>query len=119
MAWVTGRTWELEQGRDNPLSFRLWADAARTTPWSFVGYDVNATISDASGRNVYPVTVETDSTLGTVRLIALESTVALLRPGKAYRYDCLMVAPGAAVADDSFLAVGPASVALRTTRRDP
>lgn len=119
MAWVTGRTWELEQGRDNPLSFKLWADAAKTTPWSFVGFDVNATISDASGRNVYPVTVEADSTLGTVRLIALEATVAQLRPGKTYRYDCLMVAPGSAIADDSFLATGPAVVALRTTRRDP
>lgn len=118
MAWVTGKTWELEQGRDNPLSFRLWADAAKTTPWVFTGYDVNATISDMSGRNVYPVTVETDPTLGTVRLIALEATVAQLKPGKAYRYDCLLVAPGGLVADDPFLAAGPAVVALRTTRRD-
>ena len=42
-----------------------------------------------------------------------------VEPGKAYRYDCLMVAPGSAIADDSFLATGPAVVALRTTRRDP
>ena len=119
MAWVEGRTWELEQGRDNPLSFRLWADTAKTTPWIFTGYDVNATISDASGRNVYPVTVEADAALGTVRLIALEATVAQLRPGKAYRYDCLMVAPGSTVADDHCLATGPVTVALRTTRRDP
>lgn len=119
MAWVTGRTWELEQGRDNPLSFKLWADIAKTQPWVFTGYDINATISDMSGRNVYPVTVEADAALGTVRLIALEATVALLKPSRAYRYDCLMVAPGGVLADDPFLAAGPAIVALRTTRRDP
>jgi hypothetical protein len=119
MAWVEGKTWELEQGRDNPLSFRLWADTAKTTPWVFTGYDVNATISDITGRHVYPVTVEADAALGTVRLIALEATVALLRPGRAYRYDCLMVAPGGLLADDPFLAAGPASVFIRSTRRDP
>jgi hypothetical protein len=119
VAWVEGRTWELEQGRDNPFWFTLWADTAKTRPWVFTGYDVNATISDASGRNVYPVTVEADAALGTVRLIALEATVAQLRPGKAYRYDCLMVAPGASLGDDPFLAAGPAIVAIRSTRRDP
>ena len=119
MAWVKDRAWELEQGIDNPLSFRLWEDAAKTIPWQFTGYDVNATISDTSGRTVYPVTVESDPANGIVRLIALEATVAKLRPGKVYRYDCLMIAPGAAIADDSFLATGPAGVAIRSSRRDP
>lgn len=119
MAWVEGRTWQLEQGRDNDRSYKLWGDAAKTTPWQFVGYDINATISDARGRKVYPLTVESDATAGTVRIIALESTVALLTPGKSYRFDCLMVAPGGLTADDTFLEAGTSVVAIRSSRRDP
>lgn len=119
MAWVENRTWVLEQGRDNPQGFRLWADAAKTTLWPFTGYDINASISDEAGRNVYPITVEADPATGIVRLIAMEATVAQLRPTKSYRYDCLMVAPGATIADDSFLVNGPIVIAKRSTRRDP
>ena len=88
MAWVEDETWELEQGVDGLLTFELFADDAATTVWPFTGYDVNATISDLSGRTVYPVTVDANPAAGTVRLIALEATVAQLRPGRPYRYDC-------------------------------
>ena len=119
MAWVEDETWELEQGVDGLLTFELFADDAATTVWPFTGYDVNATISDLSGRTIYPVTVDADPAAGTVRLIALEATDAQLRPGRPYRYDCLMVAPGATLADDPFLAAGPVTVAKRSSRRDP
>lgn len=119
MAWVEDETWELEQGVDGLLTFELFADDAETTPWVFAGYDVNAAISDVSGRTVYPVTVDADPAAGTVRLIALEATVAQLRPGRPYRYDCLMVAPGATLADDQFLVAGTVTVAKRSSRRDP
>lgn len=119
MAWTENRAWVLEQGRDNPRSFKLWADSAKTQPWVFTGYDINASISDESGRNVYPLTVEADAAAGTVRLIALEATLAQLKPSKIYRYDCLMVAPGALLADDPFLVAGPVTIAKRSSRRDP
>lgn len=119
MAWLEDKPWRLEQGIDNLLSFQLWADTGKTQPWVFTGYDVNATISDESGRNVYPLTVQADANAGTVRLIALEATVAQLKPGRQYRYDCLMVAPGSTLADDSFLVAGPSTIAKRSTRRDP
>lgn len=119
MAWVEDETWVLEQGVDGLLTFELFADEAETTPWQFTGYDVNATIADLSGRTVYPVTVDANPATGTVRLIALEATVAQLRPGRPYRYDCLMVAPGATLADDQFLAAGTVTVAKRSSQRDP
>ena len=119
MAWVEGRTWNMEQGIDGLLEFRMFSDAAKTTPWLFTGYDVNATISDISGRHTYPVTVDANADTGIVRLIALEATVELFRPGRPYRYDCIMVAPGFSLADDHFLAAGPVVVAKRSSRRDP
>lgn len=118
MAWVTGRTWEMEQGLDALIEFRMYADAARTEPWDFTGWDVNATVSDEKARTIWPVTVDADPAGGVVRLIVPEALVNTLRVGKTYRYDCLMVAPGAEAADDHVLAAGPVSLALRSTRRD-
>ncbi|NDE17903.1 hypothetical protein EBZ80_23560 [bacterium] len=118
MAWVENETWEMEQGKDALKIFELYSNTAQTTPWSFVGWDVNATISDDKGRSVIPVTVETIPASGIVRLILLEAAVNSLKVGGTYRYDCLMVPPGSATADDHFLATGPVTVALRTTRRD-
>lgn len=109
----------MEQGRDALLELHLFSNAAGTVAWPFVGWDVNATVSDERGRTVYPVTVDANAATGVVRLILPEATVNTLRVGKPYRYDCLMVAPGNVVADDHHLAAGPVAVALRTTRRDP
>lgn len=106
----------MEQGVDALKVFELFSDTAQTTPWAFTGWDVNATVSDDRGRTVYPVTVETGP--GLVRLILPEAVVNTLRVGGAYRYDCLMVPPGVTPADDHYLATGPVTVALRTTRRD-
>lgn len=118
MAWVEGETWEMEQGIDALLELRLFSNSAGTTAWPFTGWDVNATVSDEKGRTVYPVTVDASPSAGIVRLVFPEALVNGLRVGKAYRYDCLMVAPGSVVADDHHLAAGPVTVALRTTRRD-
>lgn len=118
MAWIEGRTWAMEQGIDALLEFRMYSDSARTEPWSFAGWDVNATVSDERGRTIYPVTIDADPDGGIVRLILPEATVNSLKVGKAYRYDCLMVAPGGLAADDHVLATGPVTVALRTSRRD-
>ena len=118
MAWVEGETWAMEQGIDALKVFELFSNSAQTTPWSFVGWDVNATVSDERGRTVYPVTVDADAETGVVRLILPEATVNSLKVGGDYRYDCLMVPPGGDSADDHYLASGPVTVALRTTRRD-
>jgi hypothetical protein len=119
MAWVEGETWAMEQGIDALLELHLFSNAAATVAWPFVGWDVNATVSDEKGRTVYPVTVNANASTGVVKLILPEATVNSLRVGKPYRYDCLMVAPGNVAADDHHLAAGPVTVALRTTRRDP
>lgn len=119
MAWVDGESWDAEQGVDALKVFELFSDSAQSIPWQFVGWDVNATVSDERGRTVYPVTVDASPTLGRVRLILPEAAVNELKVGGSYRYDCLMVPPGATVADDHFLATGPFTVSLRSTRRDP
>lgn len=119
MAWVENEAWAMEQGVDALKIFELFEDAAQTEPFDFTGWDVNATVSDEAGRAVFPVTVEADPEAGEVRLILPEATVNTLRVGRPYRYDCLMVPPGADPADDHYLAAGPVTVALRSTRRDP
>ena len=116
MAWIEDEPWEMEQGKDALKMFEL-VDASGN-PWTFVGWDVNATVSDARGRTVYPVTVTTDASGGDVQLMLPEATVNELRVGGEYRYDCLMVPPGVTPGDDHFLATGPVTVALRSTRRD-
>ena len=118
MAWVEDERWEMEQGIDALKVFELYSDMVQTTPWSFVGWDVNATISDENGLFVYPVTVETTPASGIVRLILPKAAVNGLKVGQIYRYDCLLIPPGSTAADDQFLATGPVTVALRTTRRD-
>jgi hypothetical protein len=110
--------WPMEQGIDALLEFRLFSDTARTTAWPFTGWDVNATVSDEKGRQIFPVTVDLDPGVGVVRLIFPEASVNALRVGRPYRYDCLLVAPGDLAADDHVLAAGPVTVALRTSRRD-
>lgn len=119
MAWVEGETWEMEQGRDALKIFQLFQDAAQTQPYVFTGSDVNATVSDERGRTIYTVTVETQPTNGLIRLILPEAIVNSLKVGGSYRYDCLMVPPGSTVADDHFVATGPVTIDLRSTRRDP
>lgn len=119
MAWVEGETWAMEQGLDALLELQLFSNSAGTVAWPFTGWDVNATVSDEKGRTLYPVTVDLNPAGGIVRLILPEAIVNSLRTSKTYRYDCLMVAPGAVAADDHYLATGPVTVALRTTRRDP
>jgi hypothetical protein len=108
----------MEQGIDALLEFRLFTDSARTEQWPFDDWDVNATVSDERGRTIFPVTVDLSPSTGVVRLILPEATVNSLRVGRPYRYDCLLVAPGDAAADDHVLAAGPVTVALRTSRRD-
>lgn len=117
MAWVEDETWAMEQGLDARKEFNL-VDASGNG-WPFVGWDVNATVSDAKGRTIYSVTVETVPASGVVKLTLPEATVNTLKVGGDYRYDCLMVPPGVTPADDHFLATGPVTVALRSTRRDP
>lgn len=119
MAWVEDETWEMEQGLDASLEFELFSDDAQTTAWPFTGWDVNATVSDAKGRVVYPVTVNATPSTGKIKLIFPEANVNALKTSRAYRWDCLMVAPGNNPADDHHLATGPVTVALRTSRRDP
>jgi len=118
MAWIEDEPWEMEQGIDALKVFELFSNTAQTVPWQFVGWDVNATISDDRGKTIYAVTVDAAPTLGRIRLILPEATVNSLKVGGAYRYDCLMVPPGVTAADDHFVATGPVTVALRTTRRD-
>lgn len=108
----------MEQGVDALKVFELFSNAAQTQPFNFTGWDVNATVSDAKGRTVYTVTVATVPASGVVRLVLPEATVNALKVGGDYRYDCLMVPPGVTQADDHFLATGPVTVALRSTRRD-
>lgn len=117
MAWIEDETWAMEQGIDALKRFEL-VDASGAA-WTFAGWDVNATVSDARARTIYPVTVTADPSGGTVQLVLPEATVNELKVGGDYRYDCLMVPPGATVADDHFLATGPVTVALRSSRRDP
>lgn len=117
MAWIDAEPWDMEQGVDALKIFELVDSSG--DPWPFDGWDVNATVSDEKGRTIYDVTVETEPADGVVRLVFPEALVNGLKVGATYRYDCLMVPPGDVVADDHYLAAGPVTVALRTTRRDP
>ena len=119
MAWVEGETWAMEQGIDALKIFQLYSNAQQTTPWQFTGWDVNATVSDERGRVILNATIDANPSTGLVRVILPEALVNTLKAGGKYRYDVLMVPPGATVADDNFLATGEVTVALRTSRRDP
>ena len=117
MAWVT-TTWQMEQGIDALLPLRFWQDTAETQPWPFIDWDVNATVSDTRGRNVWPVTIRATPLNGVLDLIFPEDSVNALKAGRTYRFDCGGWPPGAVEGDDHFLATGPVTVALRTSRRD-
>jgi hypothetical protein len=119
MAWVENETWAMEQGIDALKVFQLYSNAQQTTAWQFTGWDVNATVSDERGRVILNATVDANPSTGVVRVILPEAVVNTLKVGGSYRYDVLMVPPGTTVADDVFLATGPVTVALRTSRRDP
>jgi hypothetical protein len=116
MAWIEDEPWPIEQGIDAVKIFELVDDEG--DPWPFDNWDVNATISDPEWGTIYAVTVSVDYQNSIINLILPESIVNTLQPGRSYTYDCLLVAPGDTVADDYFLATGPVTVALRTSRRD-
>jgi hypothetical protein len=119
MAWVENHLWEMEQGIDAELILQLFSDEAGTNPWPFLDWDVKSTIRDTTADTVFDVTVVADPIQAEIKLILPEAIVNSLKPSKQYIYECLLVAPGSVPADDDFVAVGPATVALRTTRRDP
>lgn len=119
MAWIEEEPWLIEQGVDALKVFELYSNPEQTIPWTFVGWDVNGTISDDKGRSVRSIEIETNPSGGIVRLILPEAIANTLKPGIRYRYDVLMIPPGTTLADDNFLATGPLTVALRTSRRDP
>lgn len=118
MAWVEGEIWEMEQGIDAVLSFELYSDDAGTEEWPFTGWDVNATVSDLKAKTVFPCTVTTAPSDGKITLIFPKILVDQLKPSREHRYDCIMIAPGNVQADDHFLATGPISLGVRSSRRD-
>jgi hypothetical protein len=118
MAWVEDEPWEMEQGKDAALSFELYSDDEGTQEWPFLGWDVNASVSDPKARTIYPVTTVTSPNDGKITLIFPEDLVNNLSTTKAYRYDALLIAPGNVDADDHFLATGPVTVGVRSSRRD-
>lgn len=119
MAWIDDEPWGLEQGVDGVKIFELYEDTEQTIPWQFVGWDINATLSDEKGGSIVPLTVDAEPSLGIVKLIIPEAQVNAMKPGKVFRYDALLVSPGGLATDDHFLVAGTVSVSLRTTRRDP
>jgi hypothetical protein len=119
VAWVEGETWPLEQGLDGKARFELFANEAQTTPWPFLGWDVNAVLSDEKQRIKYTLTTIVDALNGVVDVIAPEALVNSLRAGKKYWLNVIMVAPGNVLADDHHLAFMPVTIAARPARRDP
>jgi hypothetical protein len=109
----------MEQGVDALLEFQVFLDQDSTNTWSFANWYINATVSDQKGKQVYPAIVDARPGTGLIRLILPEATVNTLRVNKSYRYDCLLAAPGNNQAENHYLASGPVSVQLRTSRRDP
>jgi len=118
MDWVEGKTWELEQGIDARLELKLWADTAKTTPWTFVGWTLYGFVSDAKRSEIYPLDLtESDASTGSIVAILPEATVNGLKVTKDWFYDLLGVAPGVVVADDHHIAYGPAVPTFRPARR--
>jgi hypothetical protein len=117
MAWIE-KTWQMEQGKDALLPLRFWQDTAKTQPWPFIDWDVNATVSDTRGRNVWPVTIRATPSSGVLDLIFPEALVNALKTSKTYRFDCGGWPPGSVAGDDHFFAAGPVIVTLRSSRRD-
>jgi hypothetical protein len=119
VAWVEDQTWPLEQGLDGKATFELFSNAQQTEEWPFIGWDVNAVLSDEKQRQKYTLTTVTDAVNGVVDVIAPEALVNSLRAGRKYWLNVLMVAPGSTLADDHHLAFMPVTVAARPARRDP
>lgn len=118
MAWVEGKTWELEQGVDGRLELKLWADSAKTTPWAFTNWTLYGFVSDAKRSEIYALDLsESSATLGSIVAILPEATVNSLKVGKEWFYNLLAVAPGSEPADDHHIAFGPAVPTYRPARR--
>jgi hypothetical protein len=118
MAWVEGKTWELEQGIDGRLELKLWANTAKTNPWVFTGWTIYGFVSDAKRSEIYPLNLdESDPATGSLVAILPEATVNGLKVGKDWFYDLLGIAPGSEPADDHHIAYGPAVPTFRPARR--
>lgn len=115
MAWVEGKTWEIEQGAPAPFTLRCWSDTAKTAPYSFTGWDINATIYDERGRQLYPCIVSISGADISINITDEQSED--LKPGKTYFFDALGVPPGNA--QKHFIAAGNVDVQLRKSREDP
>lgn len=118
MAWVEGKTWELEQGIDARLELKLWANTGKTSPWAFTGWTLYGFVSDAKRSEVYALDLsESDPATGSLVAILPEATVNGLKVGKEWYYNLLAVAPGTEPADDHHIAYGPAVPTFRPARR--
>ncbi len=118
MAWVEGKTWEMEQGVDARLELKLWANTAKTTPFIFTGWTIYGFVSDTKRSLIYQLDLsESDSAAGSLVAILPEATVNSLKVGKEWVYNILAVAPGNEPADDVHVAFGPAVPTFRPARR--
>jgi hypothetical protein len=118
VAWVENKTWELEQGIDGRLELKLWADTAKTTPWSFTGWTLYGFVSDSKRSEIYALDLSgSNATTGSIVAILPEATVNSLKVGREWFYDLLAVAPGSVLADDTHIAFGPALPTFRPARR--
>ena len=118
MAWVEGKTWELEQGIDARKEFQLWTSAARTTQWQFVGWNLYGFVSDAKRSEIYQLDLsESDAATGRLVAILPEAIVNGLKTTKDWYYNILGVAPGTEPADDAHIAFGSAVPTFRAARR--
>jgi hypothetical protein len=118
VAWVEGKTWELEQGIDARLELKLWANTAKTTPWPFTGWILYGFVSDAKRSEVYSLDLSgSNAATGSIVAILPEATVNGLKVGKEWVYNILAVAPGSQPADDHHIAYGPAVPTFRPARR--
>jgi len=118
MAWVEGKTWELEQGIDARLPLRLWANTARTAPFVFTGWALYGFVSDTKRSEIHALDLsESDPATGSLVAILPEATVNGLKVSKEWVYNILGVAPGTEPADDDHFAFGPAVPTFRPARR--
>lgn len=118
MAWDEGETITWEQGLDGSALIELFSDSEATSPWSFVGWDVNAVLSDEKQRNLYQLETIVDAIAGTIRVIAPEAIINTLKTTKKWFLDVLMVAPGNLPADDHHVLYRPVVIKPRAARRD-
>lgn len=118
MAWVEGKTWEMEQGIDARLEMKLWANTAKTTPWAFTGWTLYGFVSDAKRSEIHALDLsESNAATGVIVAVLPEATVNSLKVGKEWVYNILAVAPGIEAADDHHIAFGPAVPTFRPARR--